>query len=110
MDWWEKNWNEADFDDPTGDETLVGRLACFIIDQVPKSRLPVMHDYTFAEWDEDLVYELMGRIFDFDVTLTPDFLDEIRAFAVHDQGIYSKSILNLLDEYSKATRPAALAV
>lgn len=105
-----KNWDEADFDDPTGDETLVGRLACFIISRAPESKLPVLHDYTFAEWDEDLVYELMGRVFDFDVTLTPDFLNEIQEFAVHDQGIYSKTILNLLDKCSMASNPAAVAV
>lgn len=100
---WE-SWEDESFD-PTGDESLGGRLARFIIEQNPQSRLAVLHDYTFADWDDTQIYHLTCLASDFNVTLTLGFLDEIRKFAVSDQCGYSEAILNKLAEYDRLHQP-----
>lgn len=98
QEYW-KTWEEDDFFSPEGDETLGGRLTRFIIDQVPEFKFPVLFDYTYSEWDDILVYKLLGDVFDYNVTLTPQFIAEIRRFATEDPGRFAKATLNLLDEY-----------
>lgn len=97
---------ESDLENPEGDESLGGRLACFIINQAPGSRFTVLQDYSFSEWDEILIYKLMGDVFDCNVTLTPQFVAEIREFGESDPGSFAKATLKLLDEYV-ATRARA---
>lgn len=99
---------ESDLDSPEGDETLGGRLTRFIIDQVPTSRFTILQDYSFAEQDDYLVYRLMGGVFDFNVTLTPQLMAEIRRFTIEEPGDYARATLNLLDEYIEThTQPHA---
>ncbi|EEJ53683.1 hypothetical protein F4555_000361 [Mobiluncus mulieris] len=93
------DWEESDFDSPWGDDSLGGRLTCFIINQVPESRFSVLFDYTYSEWDNILVFKLMGDIFDFKVMLTPQFIAEIRQFTTDEPGDYAQATLDLLDEY-----------
>lgn len=102
------DWEDSDFDNPTGDETLGGRLAQFIIEQVPESRIPVLFRYSNAEWDDSLIYFLLGIVFDYEVTLTPQFLSEIREFAANYPGDYADATLNLLEEYSRSHNRAAV--
>lgn len=89
---------ENDLESPEGDESLGGRLTRFIIDQAPESRFVVLQDYSFAENDDYLIYRLMGGVFDFNVTLTPQLVSEIRRFAEENPG-YARATLSLLDEY-----------
>lgn len=106
-DFWD-GWEEEDFFSPEGDESLGGRLTRFIIDQVPESKLWILDIYTFAEQDDYLIFQLMGGVFDFDVTLTPQFIAEIRHFTIDEPGDYARATLGLLDEYLEThARPHA---
>lgn len=107
MNMWE-DWETDDFLSPKGDESLGGRLTRFIIDQVPESKLKMLGYYTFAEHDDYLIYQLMSSVFDFNVTLTPQLVAEIRQFTNEDPGDYARAALNLLDEYVEAHAKAAV--
>lgn len=104
------DWEEGELFSPEGDETLGGRLTRFIIDQVPESKIPVLFDYTFSEWEENLIYFLMGDVFDYGVTLTPQLVAEIRQFGAEDPGSYAKAALKLLDEYVVTRVPDVVPV
>lgn len=102
-------WEELgdEFFDPTGDESLGGRLARFTIEQKPESRVAVLHDYTFADWDDTQIYHLVCLVLDFNVTLTPELLDEIREFSMTDQCGYTEAILDKLTKYNQLRQPVA---